>query len=383
MTLTRENPFRTRSVLQLAVISVVIGVSTAFALPFGSLFLTREVGVSPLALGTFMFLSPVASVVASTIIGKLSDTRVQRRRVMILGGLAGLLGYALFAVLRDYWILLAASVTFVAIASSLLPQLFAYGRQLAGESMVVSVLRTLISVAWVAGPPLAALIVSLAGFTGLYVVTALLYALVAGLAATLPDVERAPTLSNEGGGGMLLAATSFTFLQGSTALAVSGLPLFVIEVLRGTEGEAGLVLGLCAALEIPMMLGLGMLARRGDLHRIVLAGGAIAVTYHVTMLLTQNIWHVAALQLLHAAGISAIMGVGISYFQSLAPDRPGHATTVFTNSATAGGMIAGPLLGVAQVLGFRSTYAISFGMCLLGLVLLVVVGVTRRSRPRP
>ncbi|ANZ43546.1 hypothetical protein BBK82_44475 [Lentzea guizhouensis] len=355
----------------------------AFALPFGSLFLTSEVGVTPFQLGFFLLASPIASVVASTVMGKLSDGRVQRRFMLVAGGVAGAVGYSLFAVSRDYWFLLGTSVLFIAITSSLLPQLFAYGREVSqGPSMVVSVLRTLLSVAWVAGPPVAALLVSKIGWFGLFASTAVLQLGVAVIAWFLPVPAEAPkqeTVEEEAPAGPSRGRTSvvsvaFTFLQGSVALAVSGLPLFITTDLEGTAGDAGLVMGLCAALEIPMMLWFGSLANRKSLHMMVVVGAAISLGYHSLMLVTDAVWQVMAAQLLHATVISLIMGVGINYFQSLDPERPGHTTTMFSNTQIVGSMIAGPLLGVAQGIGFRSVYAFTLGMCVVGLVLLLVAG---------
>ncbi|MET8763228.1 sugar efflux transporter [Lentzea sp. NPDC004782] len=392
MTALRErtsSPLLSRTFLQLSVISVVCGVSMAFALPFNSLFLTTEVKVTPLQLSVFLIASPLASVVASTILGKLSDGRVQRRYTLAAGGVAGVIGYGLFAVLRDYWLLLGTTVIFVAITSSLLPQLFAYGRQVSqGPSMVVSVLRTLLSVAWVAGPPLAALVVANVGWVGLYGATALLQLGVAVLAVLLPvpaaEPEETPVVEETGHtrAGFPFVAAAFVFLQGSVGLAVGGLPLFVTTELKGTAGDAGLAMGLCAALEIPMMLWFGALANRMSQHKLVVIGAAISLSYHGLMLFTHAVWQVLALQVLHATVISLVMGVGITYFQSLDPERPGHATTIFSNTQVVGGMISGALLGVAQQFGFRWIYGFTLTMCVLGLMLLLVAGrFTRRSEP--
>lgn len=355
--------------------------SMAFAMPFGSLFLTSEVKVTPIQLSVFLIASPLASVVASTIMGRLSDGRVQRRYLLVAGGVAGTIGYALFAVLRDYWFLLGASVSFVAVTSSLLPQIFAYGRAVSrGPSMGVSVLRTLLSVAWVAGPPLAALMVAQTGWVGLFAATALLQLGVAVLAFSLPvpvaepEDEKVEEAAGPSRGGMSVVTAAFVFLQGSVGLAVSGLPLFVTTELRGTAGDAGLAMGLCAALEIPMMLWFGSLANRMSQHKLVVIGAVIALSYHGLMLLTDGIWQVMAAQLLHATVISLIMGVGITYFQSLDPERPGHATTMFTNTQIVGGMISGALLGVSQGIGFRWVYGFTFTMSLVGLALLLVAG---------
>ncbi|SER18379.1 MFS transporter, SET family, sugar efflux transporter [Lentzea xinjiangensis] len=378
----RSSPLLSRTFLQLSVISVVSGVSMAFALPFNSLFLTSEVKVTPFQLGFFLIVSPLASVVASTIMGRLSDGRVQRRYMLAVGGVAGAIGYGLFAVLRDYWFLLGTSVVFVAVTASLLPQLFAYGRQVSrGPSMVISVLRTLLSVSWVAGPPVAALLVAQTGWVGLFASTAVLQLGVAVLAITLPvpaaePVEEAHEEEAAGSprGTMSVVSGAFTFLQGAVSLAVGGLPLLVTTELGGTAGDAGLAMGLCAALEIPLMLWFGSLANRMSQHKLVLAGAAISLSYHGLMVFTESIWQVMAAQVLHAIVISLVMGVGITYFQSLDPGRPGHATTMFSNTQIVGGMIAGALLGVSQQLGFRWVYGFSFSMCVLGLALLLVAG---------
>ncbi|MFD9698643.1 sugar efflux transporter [Lentzea sp. NPDC059081] len=385
----RSSPLLSRTFLQLSVISVVSGMSMAFALPFNSLFLTSEIGVTPFQLGFFLIVSPLASVVASTVMGKLSDGRVQRRYMLAAGGVAGAVGYGLFAVLRDYWFLLGTSVVFIAVTSALLPQLFAYGRQVSrGPSMVVSVLRTLLSVAWVAGPPLAALLVAKTGWVGLFGSTAVLSAGVAVLALLLPvptaEPEEEHTEEAAAGpvrGTMAVVSAAFTFMQGSVALAVSGLPLFITTNLGGTAGDAGITMGLCAALEIPMMLWFGSLANRMSQHKLVLIGAAISLSYHGLMVFTDAVWQVMALQLLHATVISLVMGVGITYFQSLDPLRPGHATTMFSNTQIVGGMVAGALLGVSQGLGFRWVYGFSLTMCVCGLVLLLVAGrITGSSR---
>jgi SET family sugar efflux transporter-like MFS transporter len=378
----RSSPLLSRTFLQLSVISVVSGVSMAFAMPFHSLFLTSEVKVTPVQLSAFLIASPVASVVASTIMGKLSDGRVQRRYLLVAGGVAGAIGYSLFAVLRDYWLLLGTSVVFVALTSSLLPQIFAYGRAASrGPSMMVSVLRTLLSVAWVAGPPLAALMVAKTGWVGLFTATALLQLGVAVLAYTLPVPVAEPeeeTVEEEAAGpsrgGMSVVTAAFVFLQGSVGLAVGGLPLFVTTELRGTAADAGLAMGLCAALEIPLILWFGSLANRMSQHKLVVMGAVIGLSYHGLMVFTDSVWQVLALQLLHATVISLVMGVGITYFQSLDPGRPGHASTMFSNTQIVGGMIAGALTGLSQQLGFRWIYGFSLTMVALGLVLLLVAG---------
>jgi MFS transporter, SET family, sugar efflux transporter len=380
-------PLRVRSFLPLASVSVSVGFAMALALPFMPLFLTTEVGAGPVALGTFLLVMPIAGLVVSTLVGRLSDRRAIRRTLLVAGAAAGALGYALFAVLHSYWVLLGVASTLIAVASSVMPQMFAYARQSMERSgsakapLLVSVLRTLISAAWVAGPPLAALLVATGGFGGLFAVTALFYVVVAAVTSRLPEVGRDEQVAVERPAAgirahVVLAVLAFAVIQGAIVLGVTALPLFVTADLHGTTTDAGLIMGLCAALEIPLMVGFGVLAVKLGHHRLVLVGAVTALAYQGLMSVTTSTWQVAAAQLLNAVVISAVMGVGITYFQSLAPDRPGYATTLFTNTTTAGAMLAGPLAGLAQQLGYRTAYVMSLAMCALGLALLIA------GRPR-
>jgi len=383
--LVSETPVQPRSgpFLPLLSVNLLTGLGYALAGPFLSLFLIKELHAGPVAVGAFLLTSALSAVVTSTVLGRLSDARAVRRNLLVCGALAGTVSSGLFALLRDYWLLLVVSLTLAAVASSLMPQTFAYARQAlertgsARGPLAISALRTMVSVSWVGGPPLAALLIDSAGFTGLFAVAAAVY-LVAALvtALLLPElgggaVAVAGRSRSGPGREVVLAAVAFVLLQGATSVGVLAMPLYVTDVLHGTTGDAGLVLGLCAALEIPLMLGFGALAIRVDHRRLVLVGGAVALAYYGVMPATQATWQVAAAQALHAVVIAAVMGVGISYFQDLAPDRPGHATTLFTNTAKISAMLSGPLLALAQVLGYRSAYAIGLVLSAAGLGLLL------------
>ncbi|MEU6149159.1 sugar efflux transporter [Actinosynnema sp. NPDC047251] len=381
-------PSGPRSFLPLLAVSLLTGVGYALAGPFLSLFLIKELGAGPFAVGAFLLAMPLAAVAVSTVLGRWSDGRAVRRDLIVSASLAGAAAFGLFAVLRNYWLLLVVALSLSAVASCLMPQTFAYARQSLERSgsgrgaFAISAVRTMVSVSWVAGPPVAALLIDASGFTGLFVVAAGVYLVAAVVTAlTLPELGVGGAESTPAAGSglrreVVLSAVAFVLLQGATSVGVYALPLYLTDVLGGSTSDAGLVLGLCAALEIPFMLGFGALAMRVDYRRLVLAGGALALAYYGVMVVTTATWQVAAAQVLHAVVISAVMGVGISYFQDLVPDRPGYATTMFTNTAKVSAMLAGPLLALSQVLGYRSAYAIGLGLSVVGLGLLLV------ARPR-
>lgn len=369
-----------RPLVPLASVSLLTGIAYALAGPFLSLFLVAELDAGPFAVGAFLFTSQLAAIVVSTLIGRFSDTRAIRRALLVIGGAAGAVGYAVFAVSRSYWVLLAVAVTLTAVASSQMPQMFAYARQSLDHSpkapLAISGLRTVFSIAWVAGTPLAAFLIADSGFTLLFAVSAAIYvggALVA--AAWLPTLGKssppATAAAPAARGRIAVAAVAFVLMQAATSLGVLAMPLYVTTELGGSTGDAGLILSLCAAVEIPLMIGFGWLATRGDHGRLVLVGAVTAIAYYAAVWFTTEVWQVAVAQALNAVVISAVMGVGISYFQDLAPDRPGAATTLYTNTAKVSAMLAGPLLGLSQHLGYRSAYAIGLGLSVAGLAFLV------------
>jgi SET family sugar efflux transporter-like MFS transporter len=165
-------------------------------------------------------------------------------------------------------------------------------------------------------------------------------------------------------------------------LTVTTMPLFISVDLHGDVGSAGLVLGLCAAIEIPLMLAFGALANRASLHRLLLVGGLCGVAYCVAVSLATSVWQVAAAQVLHACYVCCIGGLGITYFQELMPVALGRATTLFTNTARLAGMVSGLAFGVVHMYGYRLAYVGSLGLSVTGTAVLAAVARRRRHLRR-
>ena len=397
VTSSRSRSRLRRALLPLGVLFLAVGISTALYYPFLSLFLSTEVDAGPVEITFFLIVSPLGGVLAALLIARLSDRRPIRRRLLITGAVAGLIGTGVTAVVRDYWVLLALAVTAFALAGSLFPQSFAYARQVLERddpgraALGISGLRTVFSLAWVAGPPLAAFLLDAGGFVWVYGTAAFMYALAAAVAifwldevpaaaapapdAPIDDRPNAPKWT------LWLTAAAFTLLQTPLTLAVQALPLFVSTELGGDVADAGLLLGLCAALEIPLMLGLGVLATRMPLRGLLFAGAACGIAYYGSVAVATEFWVLVAGQLFNALFIAAVSGLGISYMQNMLPGHPGRATTLFTNSFPLGAMLAGPLFGLAQHFDYRLAYWLCTGLCAAGLLLLVVVRNERVGRP--
>ncbi|MEU8239185.1 sugar efflux transporter [Actinoplanes missouriensis] len=387
-------PQVTRRLLPLGLVFLTTGIATAVVGPFVGLFLSTAVDATPIQVTFFLVVSSLSGVFMSWAIGRISDRRPMRRTLLIIAALAGCAGSGLTAVVRDYWVLLALTATATAIAGSLFPQSFAYARQVlqrddpARAAMGISTLRTVFSVAWVGGPSLAAALLATGGFEFVFGAASITY-LIAALVAIrwLPEVE-APAASHDGrqvsGKAprvLFVILAGFVLLQTAMVLGVQALPLYLSAELSGSVGDAGLLLGLCAALEIPLMLGFGWLSTRVPLRLIIIGGTACAVVYHVLTVTASSVWMLAVAQLPNAVFIAATSGLGISYVQDMMPRFPGRATTMFTNTFPIGNILAAPLFGLAQQYGFRLAYLMNLILVVLGLLLLVVA--RPRTAPEP
>jgi SET family sugar efflux transporter-like MFS transporter len=172
---------------------------------------------------------------------------------------------------------------------------------------------------------------------------------------------------------------AFVVVQSVTSLTVTTMPLFISVNLHGSVSSAGFVLGLCAAIEVPLMLLFGSMASRWPVHRLLFVGGGFGMAYCLAVSLADTVWQVAIAQVLHACFVCAFGGLGISYFQELMPSALGRATTLYTNSARMSGMLAGVVFGVVQLYGYRWAYVMAFGLCVLGTAILAIT--RRRGAP--
>jgi SET family sugar efflux transporter-like MFS transporter len=387
-----------RRLFPLGLAFLAAGLSLALVGPFLALFLATDVHAGPVKVTAFLVLSPLAGVAVSWAIGRASDRRPMRRRLLIIAALAGLLASALFAVIRDYWTLLVLASTLTAVAGALFPQTFAYAREVLQRddprraALGISALRTVFSLAYVCGPPVAALLLGHGGFRAVYGAAALMYAVAALVAfrwlseveapAAHPDDEPPPVPAPDAPRAIiLLTVAAFTLLQTPLVLGVQALALFVEHDLHGTVGNAGLILGFCAALEIPLMLGFGLLTNKISVRTLILAGAACGVVYEGIAFGAPTVWVLVLAQVANALYIASTSSLGISYVQDMMPAHPGRATTMFTNTFPIGQILAGPLFGLAQHLGYRWAFAMNLVCCLLGLLLLVATRPATRGTP--
>ncbi|STV06640.1 sugar efflux transporter B [Klebsiella pneumoniae] len=142
------------------IVAFLTGIAGALQTPTLSLFLTNEVHVRPAMVGFFFTGSAVIGILVSQFLAGRSDRQGDRKQLIVVCCLLGVLACVLFAWNRNYFILLFIGVFLSSFGSTANPQMFALAREHADRTgreavMFSSILRAQVSLAWVIGPPLA------------------------------------------------------------------------------------------------------------------------------------------------------------------------------------------------------------------------------------
>jgi SET family sugar efflux transporter-like MFS transporter len=370
----------------------IFGLSISFVGPYYSLFGIDEVGMSNISFGVFMTVMSLAGIIISTYLGKLSDKRVTRRRMLLISSVAAIIGYAGFAFIRDYYSLLFIAIIILGISSATIPQLWAYAREVIKQAdvpeketpYVMNVFRMFFALSWTVGPALAAWILIAVGFKGLFLFASFGYLLaVFIILRRLKDVPRVVSTGQQPIhlGKFILTPhifaniVAFFLLTTATSINMMNTPQFVTKVLGGSEMNVGIIFSIPPLFEVPFMIGVGILATRWDNGLLIRLGFLISFIYFLLIILATEPWHIYPIQILSAAQVSITTGIAVTYFQNFIPDEPGTATTLYMNTMRIGSTLGFLLFGLfSEYLGYRSVFLICTAFAGIGLLLLLAYG---------
>lgn len=373
-----------------------LGMAFSFVAPFVSTWGTQEIGMRPVWFGTFMTVTALSAIVASTTLARWSDTHVPRKIMLVIGGASGALGYAGYAFLHDPLALLAVGATLIAFSSVCFSQLFAHVREEfsalpgagAAPGFLTGLVRVCFSVAWTAGPAIGATLLVQHGFRGLFLGAAGLYLLfLGGVLAFVPFRPRPPHTRHAvhepvwrvlTRGDILAVFVAFLLVFAAHAMNMMNLPLTITTVLGGTQASLGIAFGIGPLVEIPLMLWFGHLAARGRQLGLIRLGAAVTAVYFLALSLAREPWHVYPIQILSGVSFAILTNVAILFFQDLLPGRAGLATAIFSNSGSVGNLVGYFSFGVlVDTVGHRGVSLVCSGLTVVTLVLLLIY------RPRP
>jgi SET family sugar efflux transporter-like MFS transporter len=361
-------------------IAFLWGMQFAFLSPALALLLVTLFGASTGQVAAVLVIYNGASLVAAWALPRWADRRSDYVRPMF--------GCAVFTVALSVVLIFAESLWAGVIGLVLLgapaavgtPLLFGYVRHSGAPPSDVVQTRAVFSMAWVAGPPLAAVIIAGAGghalVFGIGIVgvlnmaaIALLYGRGVAAVAGAPVAGGRSSLAPRPAIALLVAA--FAGIQATNSASVAITTLFATHTLHLSAIWGGVALGVAAALEVPALFLLGRPSRRmGDLTLLSLAC-LVGVAYYLSMSVVLGGFALIAVQVLNAGFYAVIAGVGLTLFQAIIAG-PGAAAGLLANSQRAGALLAGPLIGLGSFLagGLRGVFVACAIVTGLSLVLL-------------
>ncbi|MGO3412195.1 MAG: sugar efflux transporter [Kluyvera intermedia] len=365
-------------------VAFMMGIAGALQAPTLSLYLSREVGVQPFWVGLFYTVNAVAGIVVSLGLAKRSDSRGDRRKLIMFCCLMAVGNALLFAFNRHYLTLITCGVLLASIANAAMPQLFALAREYADSSarevvMFSSVMRAQLSLAWVIGPPLAFMLALNYGFTAMFSIAAAIFAIsLALIALTLPSVARVEQpadtvqlpISGWKDSNVRMLFIASTLMWTCNTMYIIDMPLWLSSDLGLPDSLAGILMGTAAGLEIPAMILAGYYVKRFGKRRMMVTAVAAGVLFYIGLIFFHSHTSLLVLQLFNAVFIGIVAGIGMLWFQDLMPGRAGAATTLFTNSISTGVILAGIIQGaLAQNFGHFSVYWVIAGISVVTLAM--------------
>ena len=378
-----------RTSILFVITATIIGLCGAFFYPLTSLFLVEQLNASPMMLSLYMVVAVISSVSVSQVIACKSDRGWQRKTILLISVSCQLVTVFSFIFIREYWIAIVVVSLLGSISGAAFGQLFALGREygdkyVTDSASFVSTMRAGIAIAWVFGPPLAFLLKAAYGFEASFTVAATIIAMsILVIFLGIPNVERnlrvekEPSRANGGWVSSVNPLVSIYCLIIVLAFAANNLyivsmPLYLSQELKVDANWLGVLFGVAALCEIPVMLWAGKLARRWSALTIMKVGIASGVLFYSVMLLATNYTHLIVAQILNGIFIGTCATLGMVVMQDMMKDKLGTASTLFSNMLQLSMLVSSLSVGVVgELFNYYSSFYVSLFGVSLALILLI------------
>ena len=368
------------------------GLQLAFLSPALALILVNLYGATTAEVGWVLAIYNASGFVASLLLPAYADKKHDYLGPMLLCGALTLLLAVVLALVTSLPMATIALVVIGGPAGVGSSMLYAHLRHAGARPADIVNTRAIVSVAWVAGPPLATFIIGWFGNRAILVAIAAVAVLNiattaamisdrtaaarAAAAARDPSPTPAAATSDESPvsrAGMVLILAAFVLLQATNATGMTIMTVYVTETLHLDVMWAGIALGVAAALEIPALLLIGRLSERYSHLGLIATSCLAGIAYYLGLAFVTGPILLIGLQLLNAWFFAGIAGIGLPLFQQMIP-RPGLSTGLYMNTRRLGSIVAGPIIAIGSLtaLGQRGIFLTSAALTLIGLLIIAI-----------
>lgn len=368
-------------------VAMCLLVSAASSLfnPVLSLYLNTQLGFSPLKISLFFILLPIATILIVQTVAKFSDHGLQRPAIICIAALFGIASSFILYSRPSYLVICTIGLICLGSYAVAFPQIFASAREysvkyMSGSIMFTTFLRSLASLSWVVGPPLSYAIVFGFNFDILFLVNATMFLLCCVVSFLfLPNIYNKQSVDKSNNikwwknSSVLLLFIATACLFTAFSSYINTMPLYITQELKLKENIPGVILGLAAFLEIPIMFLAARLAKIFGLKAIIYVGAISLVTFLILMQFAHTEAHFLWIQIFSATFIACVASMGMVFFQELLPSIPGQATSLYINASTSGQIIGGALISLAEGGSFSTIYLAGSGIATIGMFILIFV----------
>ena len=370
------------------------GLQLAFLSPALALILVDLYGATTAEVGWILAVYNVSGFVAFLLFPAYADRKRDYLGPMLACGVLTLVLAAVLAAVSS--LPLATIALFVVggpagVGSSML---YAHLRHSGARPTDVVNTRAIVSVAWVAGPPLAtfiigwfgnrAILLAIGAVAVLNIVTTMIMIKQRRADRGAGDDRPATAATDDGSpvsrAGIVLITAAFVLLQATNGTGMTILTVYVTQTVQLDVMWAGIALGIAAALEVPALIVIGRLTERFSSLGLIVTSSLAGIAYYVGLALVTGPVTLIALQPLNAWCFAGIGGVGLTLFQQMIP-RPGLSTGLYMNTRRIGSIVSGPIIAVGSLtaIGQRGIFVTCAVVTLIGVGIIAIARRTSSS----
>ena len=339
----RSTPRAVGIALYVSVFAVVGAAPPYFPVYYESL------GLSLGAIGLLAAVAALSGLIAAPAWGLVADQLLGSRWALVAASCASILAALGLAFAAGPAIVVLTAVLYALAFAGIGPVLDAYALLLVGTNQNrYARLRVWGSASFVVSTLMVGFLIERTELRALFIVVIGALLVSVALAFNLP--RRVPLPAQRGLAGLrtilgnrsLMTFIGAILLVWSAATMVNGFFSIYLISLDAPAVLVGSAWALGAVVEVPLMIAFPALASRFGMQRLIVVGATFMLLRVVLLLLTNNVYLVALSMALHGGGYALLLVGGVAYVGRRAPSE--HA-------ATAQGVLAGVVFGLAQAVG--------------------------------
>ncbi|WP_427126851.1 sugar efflux transporter [Priestia megaterium] len=350
----------------------IIGLSVGGFMPYLTVWATNTLHATSFQAGFLFVPMSIIGLIVSFYLASLSDKWGKRKPFIIWALLIGTISRVPLAFTHSYTIALISlaigGFNAFSFFFALLNDFIVKKQESKSQAgTITGTVRMAFSQGYIFGPMLGALIIDHGGYTLLFLLSGLLslatlgWVLFALKEDSMPQTSaHASSKAPAGIPSVLIAVfVAALFIFAGDSGRSMYLPLYVTDTLKQSVSIVGILFTVTSVFELVFMPLGGYFSDKIGVKRFFVIGIACQVLYFILTSLHLPLSGLIVLQVFYAFILSATMGVGMVYAQSLAPRQIGLATTAYMTAIQTSAVVSSLAMGsLVSVIPLPSTFYI-------------------------